>query len=302
MLALVVLDTVASQGRSDHERGDGDGVDEGEGGYDAMPDEDGSGGRGGFYVGSAGGQPVVLELRVDLRTQACSGEGATPAGGFGVAVGSGWTSGGGGGERLTLLVAPPPPGQGQPGPASTTLQLSWGPLPGDRGGSALTSAGVALKRVGRAAALRARRLVECKGLAQQLWRAVVEHDQGGPNGPLGKWPPLQQLADRGSRSGPGRGGDELDRGFSGTLLWAVASAHGAALAAAEFRAPWLALRWQGDAAAAAAKGQGAGAAADDAAWLGASVCVEDLGLCSGDNGAPALPLLKKCLDSAARGE
>lgn len=105
------------------------------------------------------------------------------------------------------------------------------------------------------------------------------------------WQELQLLADQSSGS---EGGSALDRGFSGTLLFAVTSAHHAALEGGEFQATWLHLRWRGS--------QVPEGTNEDVAWLGSSICVEDLGMESTSPGAPSVPLLKKCLDSATRAE
>ena len=305
MLALVVLDALASQVLSPSAGDSSSGN-----GMHLTSDQDDSRsdpGRGGFYVGTAGGQPVLLELRVDLSAQSCSGDGATPGGSFRVGTESKWATSSTssssleeGEERVILQVLPPG------GAPPSTLELTWAPTSSPASAYALmnAAAGVHLARVEKRAAVRAKKLMECKRLAHELWRAVVEYDQGHAGGASaassggsgtsrggGVWQELQLLADQSSGS---EGGSALDRGFSGTLLFAVTSAHHAALEGGEFQATWLHLRWRGS--------QVPEGTNEDVAWLGSSICVEDLGMESTSPGAPSVPLLKKCLDSATRAE
>jgi len=301
MLALVVLDAVASQGFGQVKGAGNSSVNT------SNEEHELSEGRGGFYVGTAGGQPVLLELHVELTTQSCSGEGATPGGSFSVGTESKWeasSSQGGAGERVTLQVLPP----GGAPPSTLELTLEQTPSPGFACALVNAAAGVHLAQVEKRVAVRAKKLMECKRLAHELWRAVVEYDQGqidaassGQEAAEGKWQELQVLADQSSGS---EGGSALDHGFSGTLLFAVASAHHAALEKGEFQAAWLQLQWRSSQTPpTVAKTSTAGQeerAKEDMAWLGPSICVEDLGLEATAPGAPTVPLLKKCLDSATR--
>jgi len=344
MVALALLDTMAydddgdasftgsrSSSSSSSSGGGGGGCDDWEAG-DASA----------FYLGTqpAGGgrEPVLLELRVDSGGWGgdggapCGGEGLTPRGRFLVGPGSAWDGRGSyalrvlpeGGSRTEAELRLKDSGLGGPGrsleevgPDGTTTVTSRSGGGGGGGG------GTVLHRVGRHAAASARRQLESRGLATKLWAAVVRHGDeeagaaggGSAEGSASGWSGLAAAA---AEQGDafrcsGAFGEEAVRGrFAQTLLFAVASAQAGALAAGEFSAPQLRLRWRGFGRSAAAPvfgspgfgravaAAGAGLAEDGAEALSGAVCLEDLGLDPAGCGSPAcLALLKKCLTSAA---